>query len=282
MVRVVTDSTADIPAALAEELGITMIPALVTFGRETFRDGVDLSREDFYARLASSRELPSTAAPSIAVYEEVYERLAGETDEIFSIHLAANLSALHNVARLAAEVVTQRRPQVRITVMDSQQVSMGYGWLAIAAAEAAQQGDDLDSILAQIEVLRPQSRVLAALDTLDYVHRGGRVGWVQAFVGSLLRIKPVVEVYDGEVLLLERIRSRQRSLHRLLDLVVERGPVARAVVLHANAPDLAEQFADRLQQAFPTWTRQVSEAGVTISTHAGPGAIGVAYLPQAA
>jgi DegV family protein with EDD domain len=273
-VRVVTDSTADIPAEMAARLGITIIPSYVVFGSETYRDGVELTRQQFYQKLAETSVIPKTAAPAPAIYEEAYRKLAEETDQIISIHLASRLSALHNSASVAARGVKG----ARIAVIDSEQVTMGYGWMAVAAAEAARRGEILEQIVALVEGMKRRSWVLAVLDTLEYVHRGGRVGWVQAMIGTLLRIKPIIEIRLGEVGLVERARTLERSLGRLLDLVQAFGPLERAIVLHANVPDRAERVADRLQAIAPGWERLVGQAGVTVASHAGPGAVGIACV----
>jgi DegV family protein with EDD domain len=274
MVKVVTESTADIPARMAAELGITVIPSYVVFGTETYRDGVDLSREQFYEKLAETNLIPKTATPPPGFYEEVYRRLAAETDEIVSIHLAARLSGLFSVASTAAAGIQE----ARIAVLDSEQVTMGYGWLAVAAAEAAQRGETLDQIVALVEAMKSRSRVLAILDTLEFIYRGGRVNWVQAMIGTLLRIKPIVEVRTSEVVLVERARTHTRSLNQLIALIQALGPLERAIVLHADALDLAEKLADLLQQVFPAWERLIGQAGVTIASHAGPGAVGIACV----
>jgi DegV family protein with EDD domain len=273
-VKVVTDSTADIPAEMAARLGITIIPSYVVFGSKTYRDGVELTKQQFYQRLAETSVIPTTAAPAPAVYQEAYRRLAEETDQIISIHLASRLSALHNSASVAARDLKG----ARIAVIDSEQATMGYGWMAIAAAEAARRGETLEQIVALVEGMKHRSWVLAVLDTLEYVHRGGRVGWVQAMIGTLLRIKPIVEIRHGEVGLVERARTLERSLERLLDLIEAFGPLERAIVLHANVPDRADRVADRLQAIAPGWERLVAQAGVTIASHAGPGAVGIACV----
>jgi DegV family protein with EDD domain len=273
-VRVVTESTADIPPKMAARLGITIIPSYVVFGSDTYRDGVELTRQQFYQKLAETRVIPTTAAPAPAIYEEVYRRLAEETEQIVSIHLASRLSALHNSASVAARGVKE----ARIAVIDSEQVTMGYGWMAIAAAEAARRGEALEQIVALVEGMKRRSWVLAVLDTLEYIHRGGRVGWVQAMIGTLLQIKPIIEIRMGEVGLVERARTLERSLGRLLDLIEAFGPLERAIVLHANVPDRAERVADRLQAIAPGWERLVGQAGVTIASHAGPGAVGIACV----
>jgi len=274
MVRVLAESTADIPAEMAADLGITVVPSYVVFGSETYRDGVDLSRQEFYEKLETTRTIPTTGAPPPNLYEEAYRRMAQTEDDIVSIHLAANLSALHNVALLAARNV----PETRIVVVDSGQVTMGCGWMAIAAAEAARRGETLDQIVALVEGMKERTHVLAVLDTLDYLYRGGRVGWVQALVGTIMRIKPIIGVHGGQVLLLERARTWTRSIHRLLGLIADLGPLERAMILHANAPDMANHVADQLPAIMPNWNRFIAPAGVTIASHVGPGAVGIACV----
>ena len=274
MVKVITDSTSDIPAELVEKLGIAVVPSYVMFGTESYRDGVELSRRQFYEKLVSARVIPTTAAPPPAVYLEVYRDLAEETEEMVSIHLASRYSGIFSSATVAAQGISG----ARITVIDSEQVSMGYGWLVVAAAEAAQRGASHDEIVTLVQGMKPRTRVLAALGTLEYLHRGGRVDWIRAIVGTLLRIKPIVGVRMGEINLVERARTLRRSLERLLVLVQELGPLERAIVLHTNAPNLASGFADELQRVNPGWKRLIEQAGVTIASHAGPGAVGVACV----
>jgi DegV family protein with EDD domain len=272
-VKIVTDSTADIPAEMAERLEITIVPAYVIFGTESYRDGVELTKEQFYEKLALTGQIPSTAAPSPAAYERAYRELARETDEIVSIHLASRLSALYGVAWLAAQNM-----QVRVAVIDSEQVTMGCGWVAVAAAEAALRGASMEQIVHLVERIKERSWVLAALDTLDFLYRNGRVSWVKAMFGTLLRIKPIIEVRRGQVNLIERVRTQVRSTERLIDLVRNLGTLERAIVLHTNAPAAASRLADRLQALMPHGERLIAQAGVTVASHAGPGAIGIACV----
>jgi fatty acid-binding protein DegV len=245
MVKVVAESTADIPAEMAAELGITIVPSFVMFDKQTYRDGVDLSRDEFYEKLAATSVIPTTATPPIGFYENIYNRLAEETDEIISIHLAERLSALYSVACAAAAGIDK----VQIALVDSDQVTMGCGWLAVAI-----------------------------LDTLEFLYRGGRVNWVQAMVGTLLRIKPIIEIRAGQVNLVERARTQARARHQLLDLIQDLGPLERAIIMHANAPSLAGQLADLLEEIDPGWERLIGHLGVTIASHAGPGAVGIACV----
>jgi DegV family protein with EDD domain len=274
MIRVVTDSTADIPEEMAAELDITIVPSYVVFGAETYRDGVELTKEQFYELLVTAREVPKTAAPPPAAYEEVYRQLSAKSDGIISIHLTANLSSLYSVASVAARAISD----IPIVVIDSEQITMGYGWMAVAAAEAARRGETLERIAALVEEMKGRSRVLAILDTLDFLYRGGRVGWVQTMIGTLMRIKPIIEIWRGEVRLLERARTQVRSLARLVDRIQALGPLERAIVLHANAPDEAERLADQLQAIAPSWKRLVGQAGITVASHAGPGAVAIACV----
>jgi DegV family protein with EDD domain len=277
MVRVVTDSTADIPTDMVAALGIAVVPSYVVFGSESYREGVELTKQQFYAKLRTTRVIPTTAAPPPAVYEEIYRGLARETDEIVSIHLASRYSGLFSSAAVAARDISG----ARIKVVDSEQVTMGYGWMVVAAAESAQSGASMEEIVALVEGMKPRSQVLAVLDTLEFLHRGGRVGWIRAMIGTLLRIKPIIEVRQGEVNLLERARTLQRSLGRLLERVQALGPLERAIVLHTDAPDLAQSVADELRIAVPGWDPLIHQAGVTIASHAGPGAVGIACVTQA-
>jgi DegV family protein with EDD domain len=259
---------------MVEALGIAVVPAYVVFGPKSYRDGVELTKEQFYQKLATSSEIPTTATAPPAQYEVVYRRLAEQTDTIISIHLTAKLSGLYSAASVAAASV----PEARVVVIDSQQVTMGYGWMVVAAAEAARDGATPEQIVALVEGMVTRSRVLAALGTLDFLHRGGRVDWVRATLGTLLRIKPIVEVRMGTVQLVERARTMERSLERLMKLIQSLGPLERAIVLHTNAPALAERVADQLQSIMPDWARLITQAGVAIASHAGPGAVGVACV----
>ncbi len=259
---------------MAAALRVAVVPTYVIFGSQTYRDGVDLTKEQFYEKLATTREIPKTATPPPSAYEAVYRQLAQETDTIISIHLTANLSGLYSAASVAAESVRE----AEIVVIDSTQISMGYGWMAVAAAEAAQRGESREQIVALVEGMIPRSRFIAALGTLDFLQRSGRVDWVRATIGTFLRIKPIVEARLGEVLLTERARTMERCVERLMGQVQALGPLERAIVMHSNAPDLAERVADRLQGLMPGWDRLITQAGVTIVSHAGPGAVGIACV----
>ncbi|MDH7485954.1 MAG: DegV family protein [Anaerolineae bacterium] len=271
-VQIITDSTTDIPPDLAQRLGITVIPCLVRFGEKFYRDGVDLTREAFYALL---RKGPvATSQPPIGVFEQVYHQAAERGREIISIHAAGRLSGIYNAACAAA----RNLPQAIVEVIDSRSASLGAGLLAVAAAEAAQRGESLATIAAQVQEMAGRVRVLAVLDTLDYIRRGGRVAWALAMIGSLLSIKPLVMLKEGQVDLLERPRTLSAALRRLVERVRELGPLEQMWVLHTQAPEAAARLADMLAALFPRERMVIAEAGVTIAAHAGPGAVGVACL----
>lgn len=274
MVRVVVDSTADLPPELAAEWGITVVPCLVHFGRETFREGVDLSHAEFYRRLEVGPGLPTTSAPGPGVFETFYRQLAAETDQIVSIHLSSKLSAVYNVARLGAEGFEK----TEIAVVDSGSVTMGLGWLAVMAARAARAGRSLDEIVRLVEAARLRVRVFALLDTLEYLRRGGRLGRLVATLSALLDVKPIIGVEEGEVLPLGRVRSRRRAVDWLVSLVEGLGPLAELAVLHSRARQAAESLADRLAVFSPRDRMVIAEVGTVIGTHVGPNGLGVACV----
>ena len=273
MVHIVTDSTADVPDDVARELDITVVPAHILFGTQSYEDGITLSREEFYRRLADSAELPTTSAPSAGEFAEVYQRLGGE---IVSIHLAAKLSAIMSAANGGAQLAAN----ARVTLFDTNQVTMGIGWPVIFAARAARQGQPVDQIVQLLERIRPRVRVLAALDTFDYMRGSGSVGWAKAMLGQLLHIKPIVEVRDGEVLSVDRVRTRNKCRERLKQMVLELGRLQALAVLHTRALDAARTMADELAALMPDLREPVlvSEATTTIGTHVGPNGIGVAAV----
>lgn len=273
-VKVVTDSASDIPVTIARDLGITVVPDNVHFGQRTYRDGVDLTREEFFIELAKSPVLPTTSQPAVGVFEEVYRQLGREARQIVSIHLPAKLSAVLNSAHLAA----QSLPDLEIVLIDSTQVSMGMGWLVIIAARAARQGKNLAEILALVKDTIPRLRLIAMLDTLEYVQKGGRIGKGAALVGTLVSMKPIVQLLDSELLPVENVRTRRRALQRLAEIVTEMAPLEEAAVVHANAPALAHELAEMLAPVHPFDRILIGQVGAILGTHTGPGAVGVACV----
>jgi DegV family protein with EDD domain len=275
-VRVVTDSLADIPPDILHELNITTVPCIVRFGDVEYRDRVDLPTCEFYQKLAASPVLPTTAVPSCNVFEETYLRLAEETDQILAIHTIASLTGIFNASRLAASEI----PNVQIELIDSRQVSMSLGWLAIIAARAAQAGKSLSEIKALVESAIGRVHIVAMLDTLEYAQRGGRLGKGAALIGSLLNVKPILSAANGEIVPVGSARTQKRALERLIQIVGESGPVQEIAVVHAHALVLAEQLHKTLTEIYPDKRVLISETGPVLGTHAGPGAVGIAWLSK--
>lgn len=273
MVKIVTDSTADIPPDLSYD--ITVVPCFVQFGTASYLDGIDITREQFYERLAHSDTLPKSAAPSVGIFEEVYRRVAGECDEVISIHLASALSGVFNSAQLGAQAVSQ----ARITVYDSESLTMGLGWMCMAAARAARQGKSRAQIVALLDEMKPRTHVFAALDTLEFLRRSGRVGWASAMMGQLLDIKPVVRVYRGVVEMVSRVRTRARSVQQLVELVSGLGRLESLAVLHTRAQAAALQLAQDVAHLVPPPV-PIVEVTPIIGTHVGPNGLGLAVVAE--
>jgi len=216
-VRILTDSTSDVPLEVAARLRITVVPAYVQIGNRSYRDeplSGGLSREEFYAQLPTMPVVPTTAVPPAHEFAMAYGSLADEADEVIAIVISADLSGMYNVAHLGAQEV----PGLKVHIIDSGQVTMGLGWMVIAAAEAAAEGKGAQEILAMVEDMKSRVRVYAMLDTLEYLRRSGRVGWAQAKAAQILRIKPIVEVLLGKVRDLGQTRAKHRAIERLVEL----------------------------------------------------------------
>ncbi len=276
-IRIVTDSTADLPTAIVEQYGITVAPAYINIGEASYVDGVDLTRQTFYENLASYDPPPTTAAASSGQFSEIYTRLASEgASAIISIHLATELSGFLNAARLGAESAES----ARVHVIDSRSISMGLGLQALAAATAAAAGTELTTILAMLDAMRTRTYVYAAIDTLEFLRRSGRISLTEAGLGTLLRIKPIVKVYDGVVTTIERVRTRKRVPNALETLLEQTGPIKQLSILHTNALDRAIELKAHLQPLFPDQGDDaiIAEVGPGIGSHVGPNGLGFACI----
>lgn len=275
-IRIVTDSTCDIPPALAQAHAITVLPTYVNVGQDSYLDGVDLTRAEFYERLPQYRSPITTAAPAVGVFTEVYENLAREgARAILSIHLAADLSGVLNVARLGA----QAAQNVEVTLFDSRQLSMGLGFLALSAARAAQEGAAMSDIVQMLEASVPRTHVFAMLETLEYLRRSGRVSWPEFGIGSLLRIKPLVHVHQGAVHSLAKVRTQSRALNHMLEHISGLGPLREIALLHTANPQGATDLRAQAAHLIPAGYDPVSvEVTPTIGAHVGPGALGFACI----
>jgi len=272
-VRILTDSTADVPASLAERLGIVVVPAYVQFDGKSLRDGDQITREEFYRLLLTLKKPPTTAVPPAEEFAAAFRGLVGQTEEVIAILLSTTLSGMYNVAWLGSQAV----PELKIHLVDSRQLAMGLGWQVILAAEAAAEGKSGEEILAFLSDLQPRIRVLAMLDGLDHLQHSGRVEWARAMAVRLLRIKPLIEVRDGEVVLIGRVRTRRRAVERLVEMTAALGPLERLAVMHSAAPDV-ERFCRRLGAIFPPDQTLVTQVGPVVGTHIGPHALGVAVI----
>ncbi len=272
-VKIVTDSTADIPAEVVQALGITVVPLTVHFGDKVYRDGVDIDAERFLAALATSRALPHTAQPPPGAFVEVYRALLDQGHDIISIHLSSKLSGTINSALLARQ---EAGATERITVVDSLWTSMALGLVVISAAIAAQQGDEPPQILRLVDERLQKLHLLLFVDTMEYLQRGGRIGRAAAFLGGLLSVKPMITLQEGEVHPIERVRTRSRAIERLWLWASEFPSVSDFCVLHISSLEDAKALFDRIQQRFPTAKGYVASVGPVVGTHVGPGAVGVA------
>jgi DegV family protein with EDD domain len=275
VVKVVTDSVADLPREVVEDLGITVVPLQVRFGSEVYRDGVDLTTEQFYHRLKHGDVFPSTSVPSPGDFVEAYDRAAEEADEILAIIVTARLSGTYDVA---LQSVGLMKKKCRVEVLDSQWATMAQGFVVMKAAEAAASGASLDETIAVARKTIPRVDFLAAFDTLDYLKRGGRIGRAQVLLGSLLNINPLITLKDGVVEPGGRTRSRAKAIERLYEFADGYSRIEKMVVGHADCPDEAEALFKRLSSKFPGVHIYRSKMTPVIGTYTGPGLLLVAVL----
>jgi DegV family protein with EDD domain len=279
-VGVVTDSNADLPSDLQQQLGIVVVPLIVHFGHQQYRDGVDITSHEFFARLRAGGVLPTTSQISVgdwrASYLKAIEQIrvnGQEPEGVVVATIASNLSGTYNAACTAAEGLS-----VPIEVIDSRQISVGTGWLAITAARAAREGRPFAEIVAQLRDMVPRLRVFGMLDSLDHAQRGGRIGKGAALLGTLLNVKPMLQVRDGEVLPIGRVRTRQRALQRVVELAEEEAPLEELAVLHSDFPEAAAELAAMVTHLVPSERIFIADIGPVLGTHIGPGAMGLACV----
>ena len=274
-VKIVTDSVSDIPPKVAKELGITIVPLHVRFGTEVYRDGVDLTADQFFDRLPHSKTLPMTSVPSPGDFADVYNKLAEETDEILVITLTSKLSGTNDVAKQSIGL-TKRK--CRIEVIDSQMAIMGQGLIVITAARAAQAGANFDEVLGIVNRNIPRVDFRAAFDTLEYLQRGGRIGKAQAFLGSVLKINPILGMKDGEICPYGRERSRAKALEHLFNFAMNYSQIEEMAVEYATALDEAQMLVERFSSKFPKERIYLSRTSPVIGTHTGPSLLIVTVL----
>lgn len=274
MVRIVTDSTADLTQEQQQAAGITVVPLNVHFGDQVFRDHVDLTTDEFFRRLKASPQLPRTSQPSVGAFEETFRKLRESGDEIVSVHLSSKVSGTFNSALMAAQAVDKDW----IEVVDSLSTSMALGFIALEGANLARAGRDRKAVAERLRSLVPKARVICVVDTLTYLERGGRIGKARALLGSLLNVKPILQLKDGEVVPLGRARGRPQALSRLVELLARDGQVKQLAIMHGGAQADAEQLRERVASSYPGLDILLTETGAVLGTHTGPGVIGFTYL----
>ncbi len=277
-VKIVTDSTADLPPRLAEELGITVVPAYLHFGDKVYRDRVDISEDEFYQRLLRDPAPPSTEPPTPQDFTDVYQRLSQEADGIISIHISSKLSATYNSALRGKELTEKEYP---IEVVDSQLVTMGLGLLAIAAATAARSGNSLPQVVAEVKQTIPSIHLLGLFDTLKYLALGGRIGKAKALLGSVLNVKPILTMTDGELEPAGQVRSRANGIDRLFDFVKNAIDIQDLAIVYSTTPDEAQALAERMGSVFTKGRIRLARLGPALGVHGGPGILFVALRAKA-
>ena len=275
-VKVVTDSTSDIPPELAEELGVAVVPPMIFFGAEGFKDGVDITKDEFFEKLTTGDVMPTTAQPSVGDFLEVYRPLAEAGHDVVSVHLSAKLSGTVNSARLAV----QEMPDATVEIVDTGLASVGVTLAVKAAVDAVEGGGSAAEAAAAARTAAAETEVFFVLDTLEYLKRGGRIGGAQAALGSLLSLKPVLRLVDGEVQTSEKVRTRGKALQRMRDIASEIAPCREAAILHRAAQEEVDAMAQHLAQLTDKPVI-VGDVGAAIGSHTGPGVIGFALRKQA-
>ncbi len=272
-IKVVTDSTNDLPPEIIEQYGISVIPMYINIGDQGFQDGIDITRQEFYNRLPSIDPFPTTAAPGIEQFTAVYTRLMESgADQILSIHISSSLSAVMDIARTAAEQFSG----IPVTVYDSDQLSLGTGFQVQTAAQAAENGLPMEEILAILKDQSSRSYVFAALDTLEFLKRGGRMNSVMAGLGSLLQIKPILTMHEGKPGA-ERVRTKERALQRLIEMTAELGELEQLALVHTNAGEEADVLWQQAKHLAPDLVTPLSvDVTPVLGAHLGPGAVGFA------
>jgi len=275
-IRIVTDSTCDLPESLVNKYGITIIALHIQQGDNTYLDGVNLTREQFYAQLPSFKPAPTTAAPSPEVFKQTYEKLAENgAKAILSIHISESLSATINSARIAAEQFTR----IPVTVLDSSQLSLGMGFIVEKAAQMARLEKKMEEIVAGLGVVMKRTYVFASLKTLEYLRRSGRMHFAVARLGELLQIKPLLHMNQGNPAA-HRARTQQRATERLLEWLREYAPYERLAIVHAGVPEEAKAMLERIRDFLPNGDVPIVQITPVLGAHLGVGALGFACISK--
>lgn len=276
-VRIVTDSTCDLPAEEIDRYGITVVPLTVFFGDEALLDRVDVTPADFYTRMAAFKGLPRTSQPSVELFQDAYRSLASDGVDVVSIHISSRLSGTLNAASVAREVVKE---EVHVDLIDSYNVSLGLGLIVLEAARAAQAGATLPEVVATARRAMDRVSVHVVVDTLEYLQKGGRIGRARSFLGSVLSIKPIIRVEDGEVAPFERVRTRAKAIERMFELASNM-PRAREMFVGCSGDDSdARALIERLRPHLPHTELRLGYLGPVVGVYTGPNALGIAALER--
>lgn len=275
-VRILTDSTCDLPADLIAKYKIAVIPFYIHIGTRDYLDGTDITREDFYKNLPEYKDHPTTAVPSHKRIHEMYEALAAEgATEILSIHISVTLSAIVNIANAAVAETTS----VPVTVLDSRQLSLGTGFLVQTAAELAEEGRTVAEILPVLEEQIKRTYVAASLDTLRFLRRGGRMERAVSTIGELLHIKPILKMHDG-VSAVERMRTRQKAIAQLVEMIKSHAPFEKIAFLHSGALEQTRLLQEEVRSLLPTTETWIELINPVLGAHIGPGVVGFASVSR--
>jgi DegV family protein with EDD domain len=274
----VTDSTAYIPVDLVKKYNITVAPQVLIFGEETFKDGVDIRPTEFYNRLVKSEIMPTTSQVAVPDFKEIFEKLHGEGKEILAVLVSDGLSKTLNSAELAGQMV----PDAKIEVFNSESVAMGLGFQALAAAQTAVKGGSIEECKASAETAKKNTGVVFAVDTLEFLHRGGRIGGASRLLGTALKLKPILEMLNGRIEPIERVRTTKKAHARLIEIISERvnGQTVQLAALHANAGDQARFLLTESEKKLNVTQTVFSEVSPVVGTHCGPGTVGIAYMVE--
>jgi DegV family protein with EDD domain len=276
-VRIVTDSTADIPLDQAKASGITVVPLTVFFGDEAYLDGIELDSVSFYNKLQASKDLPRTSQPSPAAFQEAYIRLINEgADAILAVHLSSKLSGTYQSACTARDTLPDSVKKVPIEIIDSLNISIAMSRVIIQAAQEAREGVSLPEIKAHLLDELARTRILCVLDTLEYVRRGGRIGGARAFLGNMLSVKPIISLKDGEVIPVEQPRTRSKAYARVAELVQEMGKI-EYITIAESTEGFGQQLAEVIKTVY-SGDLPIYQLGAALGTHTGPGTAAIAVV----
>lgn len=275
-IRIVTDSTCDLPGSIVEKHGITVVPLYINQGDTSYIDGVNLTREEFYRLLPGFRPAPSTATPSMDAFAQIWNNLANAgAQAILSIHISEKLSATVNTARVAAEQFTR----IPVTVLDSSQLSLGMGFIVEKAAQLAELGHKMEDILAQLADVMKRTYVFASLKTLEYLRRSGRMNFALAGFGEFLQIKPLLHMNQGNPAA-HRVRTQGKATERMMEWLAEYAPFERLAILHAGVQHEAEEMLARIKHLLPSGDIPIVQITPALGAHLGIGALGFACVSK--